>query len=631
MVDLLIRLGRKPELERLRQSDTTNQLEQIEAMAFYRHGDKKEASRIIQQSLGERPGGQSWQVEMLEVLGEAEKAESVLRTVAEQSNTLEPWLALLRSQVAHGKPQVAAETITEIKRRIRVEQPELLESRCRWAAGDWSAADRAFFDAVERYPNVPNVQTLAARYFEDRGRRDRAEECLRRVLAQNPNDRSVKRQIAILVATQGGRSDAWKQALELLGPEQPETEIPEERLARAIVLAQSKDQALMKQSRGILEALAADVPVMSQVGVSAREMLARLLLAAGQPGQASRVIEGTATLRNDPTLVALYAEALLQSRDFSVLEKQLDRLAMTNAGKPYEASLRARMIQKQQAPSKAVATLEDVYLTREGGTGGEQFGREAFPLLLAMGPEALETAERLGRRMAGRNPVLSWMPAQVLANRGDRMGALALCQAAAQSPGGLLDLIEACRIALGVAAGARNDTQALEKADQVFVAALAHAPDADGLLVMKAMLDHLQGQFDEEVRLYRIVLKRKPQDPVALNNIAWSLSEGTHQPSEALDMIDNVIRLVGRDPNNIDTRGVILMRLGRLDEAIEELKWVVQAEPTGIHYYHLAHAYREAGRDAEFRAAREQMRRAGLTVADLDATEHADYQVLIGL
>ena len=96
-------------------------------------------------------------------------------------------------------------------------------------------------------------------------------------------------------------------------------------------------------------------------------------------------------------------------------------------------------------------------------------------------------------------------------------------------------------------------------------------------------------------------------------------------------MIDHVIQNVGRNPNDIDTRGVILMRLGRFDEAIQELKWVVQAEPTGVHYYHLAHAYRKAGRDAEFRKAREQMQQAGLTVADLDPDERTEFEALMKL
>src|SRR5262249_53608060 len=46
LVDLLVRLGRKTELERLRQTDPTKQIDHIEASTFLHYGDKQEASRI---------------------------------------------------------------------------------------------------------------------------------------------------------------------------------------------------------------------------------------------------------------------------------------------------------------------------------------------------------------------------------------------------------------------------------------------------------------------------------------------------------------------------------------------------------------------------------------------------------
>jgi hypothetical protein len=57
---------------------------------------------------------------------------------------------------------------------------------------------------------------------------------------------------------------------------------------------------------------------------------------------------------------------------------------------------------------------------------------------------------------------------------------------------------------------------------------------------------------------------------------------------------------------------------------------VVQAEPTAIHYYHLAQAYRKMGREAESRKALEDAKRAGLTPAALDPTERAEYADMLG-
>jgi predicted Zn-dependent protease len=634
LIDLWIRLDKKQELEWLRQSDTSKlvDVDQLEANAFLQHGNRAEAGRIVEQSWNAKPGIQAWQIQILDVLGEKEKVESALRILAEHSGAraLERWLELVRYQSTRGQARAAEQTIAEIKRRITPRQPELLEAQCRRATGNWSEADRAFSEAVRRYPGVIEVQRHGAEYFQERGQRDRAEECLRRILAQNPNDRAARRQIARILAAQSVRPNAWKEALELLGPEQPGTDAPEDRLLRAMVLAQSGHEARVKKAHELLEALVADLSIMDRVGIAARRTLATLFLAAGRPDQASRVIERTATLWNDADTIALYAETLLQMRKFSTLEEQLKRLKTMDQGRPLEAKLRVEMILKQEPPDKVAAVLEQTYLAREKEPGAELFGREAFARLSAMRPEALEVAERLGRRLAGHNAVLSWMPAQVLASRGDRLGAIALCQTAAQSLGDLADLREVCRLALKVAAIGHDDPTLLERADLILTRVIARAPGVDELIIYKAMLAHLQGHFEEEVRGYRSVLMRMPQDTLVLNNMAWALSEGVHQPSEALGMIDDVIRLSGRNPNHHDTRGVILTRLARHDEAIEELSWVVQVEPTGVHLYHLMRAYHTAGREHEFRATRERMRQAGLTINDLDTTEHVEYLALIG-
>jgi len=632
LVKLLVeqRETKEKELEQLLNVDTSKYIDKIVSLVFLERGENDKALRIVEQSLSEKPGIQPWQIVVLDMLGEKEKAESVVRALAEQSGVLDWWLNLVRRQVERGQASVAEKTIAEIKRRVKVEQPELLEAECRRAAGDWPAADRAFSETLNHYPNVVKVQMRAAEYFQERGRNDRAQECLRRVLSQDPNDRVARHQLARLLAAQTERPDAWKEALELLGPERPGTDTPEDRLARATVLLRSGDKARMKEARALLEALAADLAIMDPRGVSARILLTRLLLVTSQPEQAGRVIEETALSGIDPESIALYGETLLQTGKFSVLDKQLKRLEKIEQGRQLEANLRIQMILKQKSSGQAAAAaLEETYLERERSPGGETFGRLAFARLLGMGPDALEVAERLGRRLARHNAALSWMPARVLVNRGDRLGALLLCQAAAQSPGDPVHLREACGIAMEVAVADRDDPTMLEKADAVLAAAIARTPEADDLLIMKAMLDHLRGHFDEEIRHYRSVLARKPQHLVVLNNIAWSLSEGVQQPSEALGMIDDVIRIQGRNSNNIDTRGVILMRLGRHDEAIEELKWVVQTEPTGIHYYHLAHAYHKAGRTGEFRDTMEKLRQTGLAVTDLDTTERSDYQALM--
>jgi len=168
----------------------------------------------------------------------------------------------------------------------------------------------------------------------------------------------------------------------------------------------------------------------------------------------------------------------------------------------------------------------------------------------------------------------------------------------------------------------------LAKAEEVLIEALKHQQNLEDLKVMKSMIHHLQARYPAEVEIYRDVLTREPRNIVVLNNIAWALSEGLNQPTEGLKRIDELISLAGGRAEYLDTRGVILLRLGRIDEAIKVLETVVQAEPTGIHLFHLAQAYHKASRDADCQKTFSLALNAGLTLASVDLTERPSFEAL---
>ena len=157
------------------------------------------------------------------------------------------------------------------------------------------------------------------------------------------------------------------------------------------------------------------------------------------------------------------------------------------------------------------------------------------------------------------------------------------------------------------------------------------APDADDLTELLAVCRHLQGRFDDEVRLYRTVLGRNPRNPEVLNNLAWALAEGLHRPDEALPLAEEAVQLSGRNASCLDTRGMILLRLGRLPDAIADLTEASRSRPTGSCVYHLALAYRKAGKEEEFRKTLDQVRKAGLTAERVDRTERAEFESLLKL
>jgi Tfp pilus assembly protein PilF len=207
------------------------------------------------------------------------------------------------------------------------------------------------------------------------------------------------------------------------------------------------------------------------------------------------------------------------------------------------------------------------------------------------------------------------MPALCLLRASRYDESLRMLVTCVQTPGiGIEDLREACRTAMQVTI-ATDDPETLRQVDVILATALTKEPEADEFLVMQAMLRHLQRKFDDEVRLYRVVLEHRPESYVVLNNLAWALSEGLDHPEEARTYIDRLVKTVtDQDAQAVDTRGMILSRLsqspqGRSEEerrsfqtdAIRDLENVVKSEPSTQHYFHLARVYDRAGRKEEAR------------------------------
>jgi Tfp pilus assembly protein PilF len=169
----------------------------------------------------------------------------------------------------------------------------------------------------------------------------------------------------------------------------------------------------------------------------------------------------------------------------------------------------------------------------------------------------------------------------------------------------------------------------LAEAETILNLALKQKPDDPTLLFVRASVLRLQNHYAESAKIYNTLLEKNSQNHQVLNNLAWTLSEDLNKPDEGLKRIDAAISLVGRNPVMLDTRGVILTRLGRLDEAITDLETAAQAAPSAVAFYHLARAYNKAGKVAQFQKYRDRAREAGLNASQLQPSEQAEMEKLM--
>ena len=95
-----------------------------------------------------------------------------------------------------------------------------------------------------------------------------------------------------------------------------------------------------------------------------------------------------------------------------------------------------------------------------------------------------------------------------------------------------------------------------------------------GVYLAIARVEYRRGALDKTVRAYKKVLESTPNHQQALNDVAWILAEqGTTENLAEAEAFAN--RAVQRHPNNPsirDTRGVVLLGLGRFQEAKVDLE-----------------------------------------------------------
>ena len=128
-------------------------------------------------------------------------------------------------------------------------------------------------------------------------------------------------------------------------------------------------------------------------------------------------------------------------------------------------------------------------------------------------------------------------------------------------------------------------------------------------------------------------VERQPQNVDALNNLATILAENPDQASEALEYVDRAIKLAGSQPGLLDTKGTILIALGRVKEGIELLNSAASAPNSDPRYHlHLAIGHYRAGdmdkaREALGIAKRHELARQILTESDTKMLAELDEQV----
>ena len=629
LVDLFVRQKRLADLEGLKEeSADATEIDRHLARVAYEMGDLERARQVVGQLAQARPDNpepRALQVRLLRDLGKPQEAEDLLRALAESKpDQAGPWLALIAFQVARGHRDATGATVGFAVEKYTGPRPDLFRARARWIAGDVEGAARSIDRALREARDAETIR-VGVDFLEATGKPDRAEALLREALDADPCSTWAAGRLALLLSTRG-RPTGWAEAWTLVRPGAPGAgEGPEDRLIRATILERSPDPARRAEVAPALKSLIDDVPATRAVGLEARARLGQAALDANRPAEAASalapVIDDPKVA--DPAALAILVEGLARSGQAEEAARQWTRLSAVEPKSPRTLAGQVWILAARGKSADAVALVADALTEADATSRGEASSAPYLGLLIKIGQ--VDAALALAGRVASRKPKEAWLSAGLLADKGRFGEALDACRLAAEAGAAA----EPLRLAVIVASSHRQDARLVEQAGAVADAVLSRSPDDPTILAMVAPIRHFQGRFEEEIALHRRRVDRDPTDPVPLNDLAWVLSECVGRPDEALGLVDRAIALAGPWPVIVDTRGVILARLGRFDDAIRELETAIRARPAASFSYHLARAGFKAGR-AEVRArGRDQARKLGIEPAALEVGERADFAAVM--
>jgi tetratricopeptide (TPR) repeat protein len=632
LASLLARHHRLEELRQLRAAarpgELTPELERQMVRLALLSGDKLAVERLARQIAEAHPEDidtRAWAARLIGELGQPQDAEKMIGDLIQQRpDALGPRLALFLFQLSQRQTAQAAETLQQIQARpLQADRLELVLADCYRLLGDWSRADALYRQAVAKWPKDPNVSRRVAAVARATGHRAEAESVLRQVLDQEPQSGWARRELALLLSEKPDPG-ARQEALRLIGTNPSAADTPDDCLVRAIVQIHTENPKQVEEATRTLTELASRG---GRVAALAEDLLAQVALLTGKAQEAREHAQKAVERAAEPNLIATYAKTLIAAGQPEDALKQIDRLDALEPKGLRAVLLRAQARLALHQQERAVTALEQTLQERHESAEGRDFARQAFNLLATSGPP--EAAERIGQRLAGFWPQDAWAVAPLMAQHGRWDEALRLCRAAIDAGSARDGALTALGIFQDTSTKTPKTQKALQQVDDLITAALKRLPEHEELLMARGEVQRRLGHFDQAVASYRAVVAKNPQNILALNDLAWTLSEDLHQPDEGLKWIDEALRRAGHQPNLLDTRGVIRTRQENYADAIQDLEAALKGDPLATTYFHAALAYQGAGRTQDFARALDQAKRAGLNPDRLQPSERAAWDQLM--
>ena len=568
----------------------------------------------------------------------ADDAEKQFRRAVELAPTMsEPWLALVKYLAGAQRRTDAEKAIEQARRQLPAEHRTLTLAGCYESIGRFELAAEEYQRARKAEPNDPTVLKAVASFYLRIGQPEDAEPILRQLRkerASPDNSNWARHQLALILAQ---RSE-YREALNLLGLGIDESGKIVEAGSQGVDTSRSdsgtaaEDLRMRARILGLLDSRSSRERAMACLDELNRKhaltaddqfLMARLYEANGSLEKARNTIRGLASSFNsNPAYLAYYVRCLLNHHDLDDADRFIDQLE--NQEKVHRAGpgafgsteLKAQLLELRGESRKALALLETQ-------------GRAPGP-----GPGVIITLiSSLARQKR-------WTNALELADHAwdncppDAIGGISV--ALLRDWSGMLSRPS------GVASNSASVTssesmvrqweEACGRVERRLRSAAQAQPKSASIALQLADLLEIRNQFGEAEELYRQIVRENSRYIMALNKLAWLLALKPAKGEQALGHINRAIEIGGPLPYLLDTRALVYLTLDQSSPAIADLEQALVESPTsanGFRYFHLARAYRLAGKSEAAAQAFRKAAESGLELDQLHPVERVAYRQMV--
>ena len=477
------------------------------------------------------------------------------------------------------------------------------------ALGQIQNAIDEYRKAISLGANDLELQNRIAQVLVKENRLEEAIACLTETLERHPQDASTRRRLATLLANRSFDED-WEKVASLLSPN-TQSNTPEDLRLQVILLSQKNNLASLQKAQILLERIV-ELP-----GVRTDEdhfQLASLYMRSSRflnatPGREIEAIQTNEAAGRLLKLVAsgpspkpeniyTYANYLIdQKRFFDAVEESQKLEAIAPNAFP-SVLLKARITKlegnAQDALKIILAWIADKRQLESSSNNPSKLAGflvqagQALQILDAneQSQKLLLEAYKLDKR-AGTNYIRSILLTDDSATRNN---AIRFLMDRLKSEGSNESAI---LLSLLVRDG-DTDEQLMTQAQAQLVNYSVAQQDDRKLLQSLADLWVWRGNESQAIETFRRIVQNRPNDAVALNNLAMLLADAPNGTQEAMQCIDRAIALIGPNPSLLDSKAYVLLRSKKPNDAIALLNSLRSKSDSPSVRFHLYQAYMQS-------------------------------------